>query len=125
MREEHHLGEIYKDLYVETGFLSKNYTRVEVCCSNQNVLHDLESFCCSFQVYIQSTDVDRTLMSGESMLSGLYPPDSDQVCVYIITLSDLQTPFLSCPHSWPFSQGPDPFKTEVVVRDGKIYTGEY
>ena len=32
-----------------------------------------------YDVYILSTDVDRTLMSAEANLAGLYPPTGDQV----------------------------------------------
>ncbi len=79
MNEEYHLGQIYKKLYIDTGFLSEQYVKAEVCCTFIAPPIML-SLCYLFvQVYIRSTDVDRALMSGQSMLSALYPPNDSQV----------------------------------------------
>ena len=32
-----------------------------------------------FQIHVESTDYDRTLMSAYTVLSGLYPPSGDQI----------------------------------------------
>ena len=37
------------------------------------------------KVYIRSTYLDKTLMSAESLLAGLYPPDESQVYNFILT----------------------------------------
>ena len=59
-RQHYQLGRLIKQRYtVEHQLLSSNYTRDEV--------------------YVRSTDYDRTLMSVLSQLSGLFPPDEDRV----------------------------------------------
>jgi hypothetical protein len=60
MRQEYFLGEVLRNRYVEElELIHPNYTRV--------------------QVYVRSTDYDRTLMSAESVLAALFPPKGDQV----------------------------------------------
>ena len=57
------LGRLIRKRYtVEHQLISANYTRDEV--------------------YVRSTDFDRTLMSALSLLSGLFPPEQDQVIYY-------------------------------------------
>jgi acid phosphatase len=53
MQQEYQLGLQFHKNYVDSKLLSANYS--------------------SGEVYIRSTDVDRTLMSAESVLMGLYP----------------------------------------------------
>ncbi|XP_078584195.1 prostatic acid phosphatase-like isoform X2 [Branchiostoma floridae x Branchiostoma japonicum] len=59
MRQHHNLGTFLKERYVTPGFLNASYSR--------------------YQIQVWSTDVDRTLMSAQADLSGLYPPSGDQV----------------------------------------------
>lgn len=57
MRQHYHLGQLLRRRYITdtySGFLTDNYTRTEV--------------------YVRSTDYDRTLMSVEAQLSALFPP---------------------------------------------------
>ena len=68
-RQHYHLGRLIKQRYtVEHQLLSSNYTRDEV--------------------YIRSTDFDRTLMSVLSQLSGLFPPDEDRVYNMFVYMCD-------------------------------------
>ena len=55
---------IRKRYTVEHQLISPNYTRDEV--------------------YVRSSDYDRTLMSALSQLSGLFPPDEDKVILLCI-----------------------------------------
>ncbi|XP_078664290.1 prostatic acid phosphatase-like isoform X3 [Branchiostoma floridae x Branchiostoma belcheri] len=59
MRQHHELGMFLKDRYVKPDFLNSSYSR--------------------YQIHVQSTDVDRTLMSAQADLSGLFPPAGEQV----------------------------------------------
>ena len=61
MAQQFFLGELFYDRYISRtypGFLNENYTRT--------------------QLYIRSTDVDRTLMSAEVQLSALFYPSEGQ-----------------------------------------------
>ena len=62
--QHYQLGRLIRERYtVEYQLISPNYTRDEV--------------------YVRSTDTDRTLMSALSQLSALFPPDEDQVMNYV------------------------------------------
>ena len=63
-QQHYELGRLIRRRYtVEHPIITSNYTRD--------------------QVYIRSTDYDRTLMSALSQLSALFPPDEDQVINHI------------------------------------------
>lgn len=59
MQQEYELGHYFKQQYVDTAFMNASYRRQEV--------------------YVRSTNYDRTLMSAYSVLAGLFPPIGDQV----------------------------------------------
>lgn len=63
IKQQYQLGRLIRQRYtVENKLVHSNYTRD--------------------QVYIRSTDSDRTLMSVSSQLSGLFPPHQNEVKTY-------------------------------------------
>ncbi|XP_031634018.1 prostatic acid phosphatase-like [Contarinia nasturtii] len=63
------LTNVGKEQHYQLGqFFRKRYRKL---LENGNYLRDF--------IYVQSTDVDRTLMSAESNLAGLFPPEGNQI----------------------------------------------
>ncbi|KAK3593231.1 hypothetical protein CHS0354_012311 [Potamilus streckersoni] len=58
MYQEYSMGQFLHERYVQTKFLHSSYKRAEV--------------------YVRSTNIDRTLMSAYCVLAGLFPPDPAQ-----------------------------------------------
>ncbi|XP_020614726.1 testicular acid phosphatase homolog, partial [Orbicella faveolata] len=71
MRGEYALGKFLKSRYVE-GYKLFNATYI---------LKEVREFSSSLRVniYIRSSDYDRTLMSAQTQLNGLYPPKGHQI----------------------------------------------
>ncbi|XP_078664289.1 prostatic acid phosphatase-like isoform X2 [Branchiostoma floridae x Branchiostoma belcheri] len=83
MRQHHELGMFLKDRYVKPDFLNSSYSRYQIHVQSTDVDRTLMryrlTYSCSPQIHVQSTDVDRTLMSAQADLSGLFPPAGEQV----------------------------------------------
>ena len=62
MQQHYHLGSLFHQRYsteMKASYLFDNYTRT--------------------QIYVRSTDVDRTLMSAQCQLASLFEPSAKQV----------------------------------------------
>ena len=101
-----HLGKLFKKRYtVENNLFSPNYTRAEV--------------------YVRSTDYDRTLMSGSSLLRAIFSPDEDQVssvfnAKYIAIFVQKNSQAIKV--LWPVQSGHHEqlMKSKVVAKNGCV-----
>lgn len=62
MQQHYHLGKLFHQRYsteMKASYLFDNYTRT--------------------QIYVRSTDLDRTLMSAQCQLASLFEPNANQV----------------------------------------------
>ena len=71
MEMEYNVGRYLREHYIDDlHFLSPYYNRSEVRIS---INPQSIQLCSTRQIYVRSTDVDRTLQSAECELAGLYP----------------------------------------------------
>ncbi|VDM66522.1 unnamed protein product [Strongylus vulgaris] len=60
------LGKLIRETYIDTKFLSNRYSSKEVCALLKNI-------------YIRSTDTNRTIISALSNIMGMYGTNADHV----------------------------------------------
>ncbi|XP_019854771.1 PREDICTED: prostatic acid phosphatase-like [Amphimedon queenslandica] len=58
MKEEYNLGKLFQSRYLESGFMNATYNRT--------------------QIYVRSTQYDRTIMSAQCVLAAMYPPTEEE-----------------------------------------------
>lgn len=82
------VGRYKNDPYNETSWpvpygqltnIGKHQHLLLGCWLRKRYSHFLSNIYTPYDIYVQSTDVDRTLMSAEANLAGLYPPVKDQI----------------------------------------------
>lgn len=67
---------LFLTMFVQLGKIQHFYMGQWLRNRYSHLLSDLYS---PYDIYIRSTDVDRTLMSAETNLAGLYPPKENQI----------------------------------------------